>query len=269
MNPYLKEDLHDSVALFRKNFIILSITLCSYLANYGFNVYLASITTPQYYGNIVLVLQLLTFFVPVALFGSELSMVRYISKYLATEDLGRASGFLRWSIKVFIITSVIILLLGFSVVFGYEFLKDKGIFKASLHILLYSFWLIPLYASITYQSTFLQVLKHYYMSSIFQGVGLFILMILSIFFLAPIFAKIIPGDIAGLNLILCIGIAYLVMNFVQITFLRIFYPQIFSTAHRSMKKTMVFCLRTDDGIDSHLCRFDGYRYFHGRDHSKK
>lgn len=225
MNPYLKEDLHNSAVLFRKNIVILVITIFSYLANYFFNVYLARITTPKYYGDIVLVLQLLTFFVPLALFGSELSMVRYISKYLAKEDLGRASGFLKWSLKIFITTSVIILFFGSLIIFGYELLKKEGAIKAPLHIFLYSFWLIPLYATITFQATFLQVLKHYYMSAISQGVGRLILMILSIFFLAPLFTKVIPGDIAGLNLILCIGIAFLVVNIMQMISLKTFLPK--------------------------------------------
>lgn len=230
---YFRKDVKTFLSLLREHNVILLIVIFSYFASYGLNLFLSRILDPMDYGDISVVIQLITFFTPLALMGAELSMVKFLPGYLERNEYGKAAGFLRWAFEMFLVMAAIILLIGSLVVF-ILFTVTMGEFPhfARFHIMVYSFWLIPIYALINLLATILQALKRYYQSSTFSGMkgyGLTILMIISLAFLAGFFNITWFGrDKLRFSIILCLGIAcLLVVAYLMVVVKKSLDPKIF------------------------------------------
>jgi len=213
LRTYLKKDLELICRLFKKHIVILSLILISYLATYGLNLFLANLLKPRLYGDISIVFQILLFSLPFALLGTELSMMHYLPKYLEEKDYGLASGFLRWNLKTFFITALCIFGLGLialvitSIVGNY-----MGASSEDFHIVLFSFWLIPLFALIILQSTLLQTLKRYFLAASFRGFAVSFMIFLTIMLFLSTFENTwVGGYRRPFSILMCVGIAYLII----------------------------------------------------------
>ena len=213
---YFRKDLKTFFSLLKDHNVILFIVIFSYFVSYGLNLFLARILDPIDYGDISVVIQLIIFFTPLALMGAELSMLKFLPGYLERHEYAKVAGFIRWAFEMFLVMAAIILLVGSIIVF-ILFTITMGEFPhfERFHIMVYSFWLIPVYALINLLATILQALKRYYLSSTFTGMkgyGLTLLMILSLGVLVTFFNISWYGrDKLRFSIILCLGAACLVV----------------------------------------------------------
>ncbi|ABS77578.1 oligosaccharide flippase family protein [Coxiella burnetii] len=157
--------------LFKDNLFVLLCTLAFFVISYFLNVLLARHLSPSDYGDLAVILRLLIFFVPFVLFGTEMTSRRYLPRYLKKGTWPRFKGYLFWSHKIFLRALFIIMTIGFLVVVLALQLDYFGIRNFDeYHPLVFSFWLIPLYAYLFLQSSILQALKKYTRSVIYVGV---------------------------------------------------------------------------------------------------
>ncbi len=89
--------------------VILLIGIIGYIALYAFNAFLTHHMIMSHYGAISAAISLLTIIGTVSLIGVDSSSKKYLAKYLFQQDSYRARQFLRWSLTVLLIASVIIL----------------------------------------------------------------------------------------------------------------------------------------------------------------
>lgn len=157
-------------SLFRDNSVLLVIVLLAYVSNYVFNLILSNMLEPVDYGDISVVLQLLVFFAPFALLGTELSIIKFFPKYLEEKDYGKIHGFIRWSYEVIFGIGFFIFLFSSFVVFVSMIISSKGTAFERWHIAVYSIWLVPIYAMNIMLSMVLQSLRKYYHSISFSGI---------------------------------------------------------------------------------------------------
>ncbi|MCH9614577.1 MAG: hypothetical protein SP1CHLAM54_14610 [Chlamydiia bacterium] len=164
-----KADLRAFLGNIREHLAILVIVILAYVGNYALNLVLANMLYPTDYGDIAVVLQLLVIFAPFVLFGTELSVVRFLPKYLEDKDYPKVQGFLRWAFEVFVGFTALILLLSSILVFISMIVQEEGTAFARWHIWIYSIWLIPLYAVTIVLANILQSLKKFTLSASFDG----------------------------------------------------------------------------------------------------
>jgi O-antigen/teichoic acid export membrane protein len=210
---YFAKDIRKIFYLLKSHIIVLLIIILSYAATYGLNLYLAKILTPQDYGDIAVVLQVLVFAVPFALLGTELSMIRYLPKYISEENHSKISGFLRWTLRIYILTSVGILLLGSVLSITLYFIAREGVSALDkYHTVVHAYWLIPLFALVMLLSQLLQALKRFYLSATFSGFAFYLFVIGSIALFFSLFESTWIGNYrAKFSILLCIGIASLII----------------------------------------------------------
>ncbi len=220
-NNYLKKDASAIYRLIGKHIFVLIIMIISYVVTYCFNVYLARLLSPKDYGNISVALQLLVFFVPFALLGTEISVLRYIPKYLRAYDLQKASGFLQWIVKVFFLGALFIFFAGILFNTAMHILgKYYPFAREASHIIFFSFWLIPLYAFVVLAANLLQALRSYYFSAAFSGFVLYAIMSLLIFIFVSLMdlSQIRFKDVKYV-VIICIGSSYVLVAGLEVAVL--------------------------------------------------
>lgn len=236
---YLLKDTKLIFSLFKTHSVVLGIIIVSYFASYGMNLFLSHLLKPSDYGTVSVVFQLLVFFAPFALVGTELSILRYIPKYLQEGKYDYAAGFIRWAFQTFCRTSLAILLLGSTLLTVSFILGDfhvKAIEKYSL--IFDSFWIVPLFAFVTLQTSFLQALKRYFLSASFGGFTLTIAIVLVTMALIAFFDNTWIGNYQKrFSLILCIGIACLIVIVAQSFMIRRHLPkELFQATPRYQQK---------------------------------
>ena len=206
---YLVADIKKFGYLVKKHAIVVVLAVLSYVATYGLNFYLAKMLEPADYGNIAVVLQILAFSVPVVLMGSEIALVRYIPRYEAEGKYELISGFLIWMRRIFIRVSVGIVLIGtilmiILAIFG----RGDSHWLERFHIVLYAYWVIPLFAGAKLLSQIFQVIRRPYLSTAFAGVALTLLILGMIGVFTPLFESSWVGNYrTTFSVLLCIGIA--------------------------------------------------------------
>ncbi|GAB4190134.1 MAG: hypothetical protein Tsb0015_11100 [Simkaniaceae bacterium] len=210
---YYKQDTIAFAKLLRKHSFVLLLIITSYLATFGLNVYLARLLKPKEYGDISVIFQLLVFFAPFALLGTEISLLRFIPKYLRKKEYGKISGFLRWNAKIFLYMSLGILLCGVAINIISYYLDKHNIHSLDqYHLIFFSYWLIPLYALLVLTANFLQSIRSYYLSATFNGFLVSFFIIAAILLFLPYFENTWIGSYQRkYSIVLCIGISYLII----------------------------------------------------------
>ncbi|MEX0962217.1 MAG: polysaccharide biosynthesis C-terminal domain-containing protein [Simkaniaceae bacterium] len=239
LKTYLKKDLYLIAGLLRSNGVILALIILSYFATYALNIYLANLLKPVLYGDVSIVFQLLMFSLPFALIGTELSMMHYLPKYFEEKDYEHASGFLRWNLRLLVWATIFILLLGAIIAVFALILERFGYHNIeTYHIILFSFWLIPLFAFIVWLATILQTLRRYYWAASFRGFAVSFMIILTIVIFLSLFENSWIGAYKRVwSILLCIGIAYFVIILIEI--LTIYYKlphEIYHVEPKFLKK---------------------------------
>ncbi|GAB5410981.1 MAG: hypothetical protein ChlgKO_00950 [Chlamydiales bacterium] len=227
LKTYLKKDLHLITQIFRDHLVILLLIMLSYFATYGLNLYLANLLKPQLYGNISIVFQLLLFTMPFALLGTELSMMHFLPKYFHDHEYPLASGFIRWNFRLFAIISLVVLAVGGILLSVSLMLEGIGLAKLTeYNVILYSFWLIPLFALIVLLATLLQTMGRFYLATSFRGFALSFMILLTVYLFLHVFeTSWVGGYRKTISLILCLAISYLVIIGLEIYFLRKTLPK--------------------------------------------
>ena len=215
---YLTKDVKLISSILKDHTVILVIIILSYIATYVLNLYLANILKPRLYGDIAIVFQLLLFSMPFALLGTEMSMMHYLPKYFEEKAYPLASGFLRWNLRLFIWTTIAVLGLGFVGAIIATIFDALGHHSFDeYHIVIFSFWLVPLYALIVLLATVLQSLHKTYLSAIFRGFAVTFLILLNIALFLRIFESTWIGDYRRPeSIVLCMAIAYVLIIIAQI-----------------------------------------------------
>ena len=223
---YLAKDTRLILNLFKTHSTVLILIICSYFATYGLNVFLARTLDPVGYGEISVVFQLLAFFSPFVLVGTELSILRFFPQYIEEKEYSLMAGFIRWSLKTFLLTSLVILIVGSILVCYSSILTDLKVMKIDkFSIFLYAFWLIPLFAFVVFLTNVLQSLKRYFLSASFGGFGLTLLIILVTTLLIAFFDSTWIGIYQKrFSILLCIGIACIIVALAQIRMLKKHLP---------------------------------------------
>lgn len=221
LKTYLKKDLHLISQIFRDHTVILLLILLSYFATYALNLYLANLLKPELYGNISIVFQILLFTMPFALLGTELSMMHFLPKYFHDHEYELASGFIRWNFRLFAQVSVVVLALGGVILALVLTLEEFGFTTlANYNIMVYAFWLIPLFALIVLLATLLQTIGRFYLATSFRGFALSFMILLNVFLFLHFFETSWVGAYRKtVSLIICLGIAYLLIIGLEIYFL--------------------------------------------------
>lgn len=225
MDKTTKNDVKDLVYLLKNHTLVLFIVILSYLANYALNVYLARLLPPSVYGDIAVVLLILALLVPLAVFGTEISLVRYLPKYIAQGDYGHAAGFIRWTLKMIGIMTLIILSTGGLLIYSAAFFQQLSAAKLhDIHLVYLSFWLIPLYALNILFSNVLLVFNRHYIATMSKGFTLFGLMIGAIFLFLR-FKGYTSEQGMELIIVSCVGIACLLSILFQSLFIYKVFPK--------------------------------------------
>lgn len=223
MDKVVKTDVKDLLHLLKKHTLVLCIVVLSYLANYALNVYLARLLNPHLYGDIAVVLLILALLVPLAVFGTEITIVRYLPKYLSSQDYEHAAGFLRWTLKIIGVMTLIILATGGALVYITAFFHS-ALNSHNLHLVYISFWLIPLYALNIVFSNVLLVFHRFYIATMSKGFTLFGLMIGAIFLFLRVRGESQYENIE-LMIVGCVGLACLISILFQSLFIFKAFPR--------------------------------------------
>lgn len=215
---YLTKDFQKLLKLLKSHLTILSIIIFSYITSYFMNVFLSKILSPRDYGNIAVVMQILTFSIPFALLGTELSIVYYLPKYIAEKNYSKTSGYLRWTMQVYLYASLIVFILGTLIALLTFFGQDGSIgLKEQYHIAIYSYWLIPLFALLILLSQLLQAIRHIYLSTSLSGFAFCLAVIgFTVLFLFGLKSRWLHSYSKQLIVLLSIGAACLMIIAVQI-----------------------------------------------------
>jgi len=190
---------------------------------------MSNMLEPMDYGDICVVLQLLVFFAPFALLGTELSIVKFFPQYLEAKDYGRLHGFIRWSYEVIFGIAFFILLLSSFIVFISMIVSSKGTAFERWHIMVYSIWLVPIYALNTMLAMVLQALKKYYHSTVFSGItSIGITFIINV--LLFVFWKVFAGSWFGrdqlrFSVVFIIAFGFTITALYQLYLCRRFFPK--------------------------------------------
>lgn len=215
---YLKKDLREIVDLFKSHLLAVAVVILSYAGTYALNLYLAKILEPKAYGDIAVVLQFLVFVVPFALLGTEVAMVRFIPQYIEAKEYGKIAGFFRWSTKIYLYASLIIVILGslFSLLL-WVLTKENVQVVEKYHIIVHSYWLIPLIALIVLLSKILLSMQRFYLSAFLRGFTFSLFVIGIIALLMGFFEHTWLGLYsAKFSVLLCVGIACLIIIGLQL-----------------------------------------------------
>jgi len=154
----------------KNKIVILCLFSINYLINYFFNVFLARHFTPEVYGDISLVIMGLSLIVPFVLIGNHLSSIRFLPQYLSLNQIDKFYGFQYWSAKILLISSIIICIVGIAAILLALELEHTGIYYTKqYHPFLFSFWLIPLFAMMLFQSSILLAMHKQHFSVISSG----------------------------------------------------------------------------------------------------
>ena len=203
--------------LFKPHSIVLVLIIFSYFAAYGLNVFLANTLGVDVYGQISLVMQILVFSTPFALLGTELSAMRFIPQYVENKQYNLISGFGRWSVQVFGWASMIILFVG-AILLSYSMILDdlNILIFDKFHVIVYSFWLIPIFAFMVLQTSVLQALRNYYLASSFGGFALSVAIVMvASFLIAWLDNTWIGAYEKRFSMLICIGLASAIIIIAQ------------------------------------------------------
>ncbi|MCI5053099.1 MAG: oligosaccharide flippase family protein [Simkaniaceae bacterium] len=199
---------------------VLLIMIAAYVGIYLFNLLLAWLLAPYEYGNIAVLLQVLVLLSPFILCGTELAMLKYLPKYHADSEHGKIKGFIRWNLRYFLIASLIVLVIGGTIstlAATTSFLGSKEI--SAYHPLIFSFWLLPLFAYMILQSCLLQAMRHYLIAAISKGAGLYFTALVIVYAAAMIY-----GHSGVYDVIFILGISCFLIAILQVIALYFFLP---------------------------------------------
>ncbi len=151
--------------LIRKNSTVIIILVTSCFLNYIFNVILARNLTPEAYGDIALVLRIITFLIPFSIVGLSFATLRYLPIYSEKEEFSKSHGFLKWALGIFSVSTVIAVVIGTLLITMMLLLHLNDIRPfESYHPIIFAVWIVPLGALMVLLSAVLQALKHYHAS---------------------------------------------------------------------------------------------------------
>jgi len=212
---------------------ILLILLFAYFAIYFFNLVIATFLSPADYGDIAVIVQLLILFAPFVLAGTELAMMRFLPKYFEQNSGDKVHGFLKWNLKIFLITAFAILVIGSIIailVLFTPFMGSKDL--QEYHPIVFSFWLIPLFAYMILQSALLQTLKHYFIAAVSKGAALYFLCLVAVYIIGAVY-----GDLGVYPIIFTIGLSIFLIISLQFIALCISLPKRLASAESLVDKS--------------------------------
>ncbi len=212
---------------------ILLTLLFAYVAIYLFNLIVASFLSPADYGDVAVIVQLLILFAPFVLVGTELAMMRFLPKYFKRGDGESVHGFLKWNIRIFLITAFVILgigtLIALLVIFT-PFFGDKK--YQEYHPIIFSYWLIPLFAYMILQSALLQTLKHYFIAAVSKGAALYFICLVAVYIIGAVY-----GLLGVYPIIFVIGLSIFVIITLQFLVLCISLPKKIKSGESQLDKS--------------------------------
>lgn len=146
--------------------IVIMITIAWYAANILLNKLLTQYLEPKAYGDVAVILQILSLAVPFILIGTDYSIPRFIPKYLDNNKMQLLKGFRIWNKRLLKISFIICYGLGFIAVIIALILDHYNIHSIDqYHPAIFSFWLIPLFAFWALESSFFDAFRRYIMST--------------------------------------------------------------------------------------------------------
>ena len=150
----------------RTHLIVILITIAWYVANILLNKLLTQYLAPRAYGDVAVILQILTLAVPFILIGTDYSIPRFIPKYLHNNNVHLLKGFRIWNRRLLKISFITCYVVGFIAVIIALVLDHYNIHSIDhYHPAIFSFWLIPLFAYWALESSLFDAFRRYIMST--------------------------------------------------------------------------------------------------------
>jgi O-antigen/teichoic acid export membrane protein len=150
----------------RTHLIVISIAITWYIANFLLTMLLTHFLSPNQYGNIAVVIQILNFAVPFILLGTDYSIPRFIPLYVKKKQFQHLKGYRQWNKRLLTISFIICYVVGLIAVTTALILDHYNIYSIDdYHPAIYSFWLIPLFAYWAIESSLFDAFRHYIMST--------------------------------------------------------------------------------------------------------
>lgn len=205
----------------KDNLLVIGLLSVGYILRYVINFILVRSLSPHQYGDVSIILGILTFSVPFALLGVELSSVRFLPEYLKLKQLTLFKGFYYWAFRICIYASLAIMIGGLLlIVFDRAFIAiyHDHLMK-KIHPFFYSIWLISMYSYLIYQSSILKSFGKFLFS---QGAIILytIIFIIELMFFDRFFSHLTP-----IRVIICLGVAaFIIIVFQQIS-ITYFFPK--------------------------------------------
>jgi O-antigen/teichoic acid export membrane protein len=214
--------------LVRTHGIVIVISLCWYIANFLLNMLLARYLNPARYGDISVVLQVLSFAVPFILLGTDYSIPRFIPKYVSSKKFDHVKGFRSWNKKLLKVTFTICYIIGFIAVTIALVLNHYNIHSIDkFHPAIYSFWLIPLFGYWSLESSIFDAFRRYIMST---SINLFFTII---FIILLVIAALIFKNLTVYHIMFVIGFACIFLIVMLALSIRSSLPKNYTSIHEN------------------------------------
>lgn len=196
--------------------IAIGISLLAFAASYLFNLLLSRNLTADVYGDVYIVMQILTLSSILGVLGTNTTIVRFIPKYLANNENNKLLSYLAWNKALVFKATLLLSMLG-AMAAAAAFMLDKfHVYSLDkLHPFIFAFWLIPLYILSLITNSALQGFKRVNLAMFLSQVCFMLIAIVEIGLFVLLFKH------AGIyQLLLLIGVSQTVVTLLQLKILK-------------------------------------------------
>lgn len=163
----------------KNTFLLFLLSVIGFICCYLLNGYLAHHLNIYLYADYSVALRFLDFLVCVTLFGTDVSAVCYLSKYLLNHQNLTLEEYIRWNIKLVSVNILIIRIVAWLLFTGVMILHVLGIRRIeSYSILVFVVWIAPFAASFRLICSFLTGLDLFISSMVMSGVLIYLVQFL-------------------------------------------------------------------------------------------
>lgn len=162
--------------------IAVTVSLLGSALSFILNLILSRKLSAEIYGDYYIILQVLTITSILAAFGTNTAIIKFLPQYFAENNQRKLHSFLAWNYKLVNRVTGVLTVVGAIVASAAVLLSYFGItFINHYHPVIFSFWLVPLFAYSLISNSLLQGVNYVNASLFFSNVVLVLFEILIIF----------------------------------------------------------------------------------------
>ncbi len=179
--------------------VIITIAVTAFALNYLLGTFLARKMGSTYYGEYALAVQVLLLIAFITLLGTSISDKQYLANFLSKNKQEMVIDYIRWNISLLRFSYLICWLIATASLITMLVLHYYGVRDIhKYNLVVYMFWIGPLFASILLLCSYLLANKNYILSSFLQQI------ILTVCYLVYFFIafELWPHDIDNLKIVL-------------------------------------------------------------------